>query len=88
MIGAAIELSAEAGELVNEVKKHVRQHGLNVAVNHSLRAKIADEMGDVLWALAALANELDLSLRVCMGDNMIKLRARAATDTLINTDKR
>lgn len=65
---AALGLVGEAGEVSELVKKAVG-HG------HTLdRARLAEELGDVLWYLAALCAEYDLSLADVAQGNLDKLR--------------
>jgi NTP pyrophosphatase (non-canonical NTP hydrolase) len=63
-------LAGEAGELAEAVKKMVfHQHGLD-------REKLAKELGDVCWYVAAVASCLGLSLSDVMETNIEKLRRR------------
>lgn len=65
-----IGLVGEAGELANYVKKGIYH-------NHSIdRKEIANELGDILWYLAAIATVLDIRLETIMEQNIDKLRAR------------
>lgn len=66
----AIGLAGEAGEVAELVKKGIfHQHGLDVE-------KMAREIGDVCWYVAALCTTLDLDLGAIMADNIAKLEAR------------
>lgn len=70
IIWNAIGLAGEAGEVNELVKKGIfHQHGLD-------KEKIAKELGDCLWYIAALATKLDLSLLQIMKDNIDKLKKR------------
>jgi len=62
----------EAGELGGLVKKDVF-HGHDSA---KTREKVKDEMGDLLWYMAALANEYDLTMDEVAEFNLEKLRKR------------
>lgn len=63
-------LAGETGEAIDYLKK-VIGHG------HQLDGdKIALELGDVLWYLAVLAEELDLDLEAIATMNLEKLKAR------------
>ncbi len=63
-------LTGEAGEVADHVKKALG-HG------HPLdRAKLAKELGDTLWYIAALAEELGLCLDDIATGNIRKLEAR------------
>lgn len=66
----ALGLAGEAGEVAELVKKGVlHRHGLN-------EAKIKNELGDVMWYVAALCTKLDFNLSDIMEDNIAKLRTR------------
>ncbi len=66
----AMGLAGEAGELANLVKKEVfHRHDRD-------DAKVADELGDVLWYVAALCTLYGLSLTDIMRANIGKIGAR------------
>jgi NTP pyrophosphatase (non-canonical NTP hydrolase) len=66
----ALGIAGEGGEIADYLKKVVF-HG------HPLdHAKLADELGDVLWYLAALASTTGLSLDAIAEGNIAKLRRR------------
>jgi NTP pyrophosphatase (non-canonical NTP hydrolase) len=65
----ALGLAGETGETVERVKKWLRDGRLD---RDGLRA----EIGDVLWYVANLAADLDLSLDEIAGANLAKLRSR------------
>ncbi len=67
-------LAGEAGEVANIVKKIQRDFGGEITVE--IRAKLKDELGDVLWYIAACADELDLTLMEIAEFNVEKLAAR------------
>lgn len=73
----ALGLAGEAGEIANKVKKLLRDED-----TPERRRAIGDELGDVLWYVARLAAELDISLSKIAVRNMAKLDARAARGTL------
>jgi NTP pyrophosphatase (non-canonical NTP hydrolase) len=65
-------LAGEAGSVASEYKKHLRDgeaHG-------SWRERMAEELGDVLWYLAAIADRLDLQLDDIATANLAKTTAR------------
>ena len=66
----ALGLCGEAGEVADLIKKW-KGHG------HDLdKSKITKELGDVLWYLANLADQLGINLDVIAQGNVAKLRAR------------
>ena len=68
----ALGLVSEAGEVAGNVKKFIRGDQPNLDLD-----ALSGEIGDVLWYLSQLANELDLSLGTIMYDNLLKLESRA-----------
>lgn len=68
----SLGLAGEVGEVCNKVKKILRDNKDIEEVRDDLRA----ELGDVLWYLAALASDLDLSLQVIAELNLQKLQDR------------
>ena len=70
VIWNAIGLAGEAGEVCDLAKKGIfHQHGLD-------REKMADEMGDALWYIAALCTKLNLDMGEIMAANIEKLATR------------
>lgn len=72
-------LAGEAGEVANIVKKIQRDHG--GVLNDDTRAKLKDELGDVLWYISACADELGLTLDEIAQYNVAKLAARHKVET-------
>ena len=72
----ALGLNGEAGEVAEKVKKW-RRDGDDQYIEDVER-----ELGDVLWYLARLADELDVDLRDVANDNLDKLLDRKERDTL------
>lgn len=65
-------LAGEAGSVASEYKKHLRDgkaHG-------AWRERMAEELGDVLWYLAAIAERLNLRLADIATANLAKTQAR------------
>ena len=56
----ALGLTGEAGEVANDIKKIYRDN--NGTFTSDKIDKIKEEMGDVLWYLASLANSLHFDL--------------------------
>lgn len=69
-------LTGEAGEVSEKVKKYIREG------DEQYIEDLEDELGDVLWYTARLAEELDLSLSQIAEDNMMKLLDRQKRDVL------
>lgn len=67
-------LAGEAGEVANIVKKIQRDSG--GVVTDETRAKLKDELGDVLWYISACADELGLTLTEIAEYNVGKLSKR------------
>lgn len=67
-------LAGEAGEVANIVKKIQRDFGGEIT--DETRAKLKDELGDVLWYISACADELGLSLEEIAEFNVEKLAKR------------
>jgi NTP pyrophosphatase (non-canonical NTP hydrolase) len=70
LMDAAAGLAEEGGEVLSLVRKHLYQ-------SHPLdRDRLAKELGDVLWCLAAVAREAGLGLDAVASANLEKLRRR------------
>lgn len=67
-------LAGEAGEVANIVKKIQRDFGGEIT--DETRAKLKDELGDVLWYISACADELGLTLTEIAEFNVQKLAKR------------
>jgi NTP pyrophosphatase (non-canonical NTP hydrolase) len=66
----ALGLAGEAGEIADALKKQVwHRHGLDMV-------KLADEIGDVAWYLAAICTLTGLDLSEIMAANIAKLKVR------------
>jgi NTP pyrophosphatase (non-canonical NTP hydrolase) len=74
VIYPALGLASEAGEVAGKVKKALRDHGGSFTPDQV--AAIGDELGDVLWYVAVLAADLDLSLDAIAQANVAKLASR------------
>lgn len=69
---AFLGLAGEAGTLLTEYKKHLRDG----SAHERFVQRIADDIGDCLWYLAKIARHHDLSLGAIARDNLIKTRHR------------
>lgn len=70
----ALGLVGEAGEVADKLKKVIRDN--DGVLTDPVRDAVAKELGDVLWYLAVLANELDYDLNTIAEDNILKLLSR------------
>ena len=69
-------LAGEAGEVANEIKKVIRDdHGV---LTDDRRTRLISEIGDVLWYLNSLSNEIGTTLENCAMLNIAKLEERHA----------
>jgi NTP pyrophosphatase (non-canonical NTP hydrolase) len=73
-------LAGEAGELCNKVKKIQRDD--NGIITLEKREQLLDELGDVLWYCAAIADELDADLGDIAEANIKKLFKRQIDNTI------
>jgi NTP pyrophosphatase (non-canonical NTP hydrolase) len=70
IIWNAIGLAGEAGEVAELAKKAIfHQHGID-------KEKLAKELGDCLWYIAALCTKLDFDMSEIMQSNIEKLILR------------
>lgn len=66
----ALGLAGETGEVCDHIKKGIlHQHGID-------RDKLAKELGDVCWYLAALCTKCGFDLGEIMTNNIEKLKVR------------
>lgn len=79
----ALGLTGEAGEIANKVKKILRDDDGVLSIER--REEIAAELGDVLWYVAQVATELDISLAVIAKANLQKLLQRKAHNTIMGS---
>jgi len=70
----ALGLAGEAGEVANKVKKVMRDNNGNL--EEKAKAEIFDELGDVLWYCATIADEIGVNLEDVAKLNLIKLKDR------------
>ena len=75
---SALGLAGEAGELANKVKKILRGDKDKAELVEGIKG----EMGDVLWYLAAMADDLGVELSDIADANLQKLQARYKRDTI------
>lgn len=91
----ALKLNGEAGELAEHVGKAMRDDNLipydpgtavvyleHAKLQATRKALIVKEVGDVLWYLSAICNELGISLAEAAMINLEKLKDRTDRDAL------
>jgi NTP pyrophosphatase (non-canonical NTP hydrolase) len=74
LIYPALGLVNEAGEVAGKIKKVFRDR--DGQINEETREALKAELGDVLWYIAQVATELDLSLDEIAEYNIAKLYDR------------
>ena len=65
-------LAGEAGELLSEYKKHLRDG----EAHRLFKERVAEELGDLLWYLADVAGKFDLELEDVARSNLAKCQDR------------
>lgn len=70
LLHAAMGLATESGELLDALKKHIF-YGANLDV-----VNIQEELGDLFWYAAILADTAGFTFENTMEKNLAKLRAR------------
>ena len=73
-------LVGESGEVAEKIKKVLRDN--NGIVGEKQKQGIKKELGDVLWFIAQIATELDLSLNEIASFNIRKLKSRQKRNKL------
>jgi len=71
----ALGLNGEAGEVAEKIKKHIRD-------GKELDEDFAKELGDVLWYLTRLVDELDADMSEIAEANLDKLFDRKERDKI------
>jgi len=80
VIYPALGLVNEAGEVAGKIKKVFRDK--DGQINAETRGALQAELGDVLWYLAQVATELDLTLEEIAESNIAKLYDRLERGTI------
>lgn len=73
-------LMGETGEVCEKIKKHVRDNGGKLS--RIPKEELTKELGDVLWYIAMLCTELDISMNDVAELNIKKLKDRLARTKL------
>lgn len=72
-------LAGEGGEVAEKVKKAIRDDG---GFSEEKKQEIAKELGDVLWYVANIANDIGFSLDTICQMNVEKLQSRKERNKL------
>ena len=80
IIYPTLGLTGEAGEVANKVKKIIRD-GTNKN-NENLVQEISAEIGDCLWYIAVLADDVGIKLSDIANANLEKLANRKKNNTI------
>ena len=80
IIYPTLGLTGEAGEVANKVKKIIRDDGNKI--NEGLVQEISAEIGDCLWYIAILADDVGVKLSDIANANLEKLFKRKEKGTL------
>jgi len=77
---SALGLAGEAGEVCDKIKKIMRDQDGNRTL--AQEEEIAKELGDVLWYIANLCEEMDIDMSQAAAMNIAKLESRKERGTL------
>ena len=80
IIYPALGLTGEAGEVADKVKKVLRDN--DGVFDEHRKMEIAKELGDVLWYIANMADDLGFKLEEIAQMNVNKLASRAQRGVL------
>jgi NTP pyrophosphatase (non-canonical NTP hydrolase) len=73
-------LGDEAGEVLAIFKKWIRDNGADITLLD--KQNVAKELGDILWYIAVVAHDLDISFDDIASKNIEKLQSRKQRGTL------
>ena len=76
----ALGLAGEVGEVAEHVKKMYRDD--NGILTPERRAELKKEVGDVLWYIASLCHDIELTMNEVAEANLAKLESRKERGTL------
>tara|TARA_Y100001963_G_scaffold49041_1_gene68915 strand:+ start:470 stop:808 length:339 start_codon:yes stop_codon:yes gene_type:complete len=74
IIYPSLGLSGEVGELMNQIKKIYRDD--NGKINFVRKQNLTKEIGDVMWYIARVADDLNIDLTEAVELNLKKLNSR------------
>lgn len=67
-------LAGESGEVCEKLKKTIRDN--NGIISDEIKSSLIKELGDVLWYIARLCEELQVNMQDVVETNVAKLLAR------------
>lgn len=76
----SLGLASEAGEVAGKVKKIIRDK--NGILSDEDKQALAAELGDVLWYVAMLAQDMGIKLSYVFNKNIDKLQVRMDNNTI------
>jgi NTP pyrophosphatase (non-canonical NTP hydrolase) len=76
----ALGLASEAGEVAGKVKKVLRDAAGQLDIEQA--NKIIDELGDVIWYVTCIVDDLGFSLEEVVERNRAKLSGRVERNTI------
>ena len=78
-----LNIQSELGELSKEYLKHSKYGTIPFELDENFK----DEMGDVLYAILSLANELELDAEECLDKTLNKLQTRMDKNKSMGSEK-
>ena len=81
IIYPTLGLNGEAGEIAEKVKKLIRD-GNSIWSDPKFVSELIEELGDVIWYIAAICSELGVTMDHVVEINIAKLNSRAERDVL------
>lgn len=75
-------LTSEAGEVAGKLKKYIRDDDTSLPLSNKRHDELVSELGDVLWYVAMIATELNVSLNEVASNNISKLKDRQQRDVI------
>lgn len=78
----ALGLGEEAGEVLGKIKKWLRGDDGEGAMSEERKQSLKEELGDVLWYLAILAEDIGFTFEEVAKTNVEKLQSRSARNVI------
>ncbi len=80
VIYPTLGLCGESGEIAEKIKKVIRDN--NGIISDETKQLLVKELGDVLWYVSAISNELGVDLNTVAEVNVAKLSNRVKNNTI------